>query len=212
MPAAASSSWPSSPCSPSGSSRCWRVLAGRSNGLELGLLRLLGGALCGLTLVVIASALTRLGLYADAYGFTATRLLAYAAVVWLGLVFVLVLVAGVRLRAAWLPRATVVAAADGGAHRAGAVNPEALMARACWPGWTRPSRSTTTTCRDCRPTRSTNSPAARVRAGPASGRLRDGPGRARALVRLEPRPRARPGRACSARGSGLSLAALRRRR
>ena len=38
--------------------------AGRWSRLELGLLRLLGGVLCGLTLVVVASALTRLNLYA----------------------------------------------------------------------------------------------------------------------------------------------------
>jgi hypothetical protein len=104
------------------------ALAGRTTRLELGLLRLLGGALAGLTLVVIASALTRLGLYADAYGFTIPRLLGYAGVVWLGLVFGLILAAGVRLRAPWLPRATAAAAV---AVLIGlvAVNPEAVMAR-----------------------------------------------------------------------------------
>jgi hypothetical protein len=104
------------------------ALAGRTSRLELGLLRLLGGALAALTLVVIASALTRLGLYADAYGFTIPRLLGYAGVVWLGLVFGLILAAGVQLRAPWLPRATVAAAA---AVLVGlvAVNPEAIMAR-----------------------------------------------------------------------------------
>ena len=96
--------------------------------LDLGLIRALGGVLCGLTLVIVASALKRLGLYADAYGFTWPRLLGFAGEVWLGLIFVLVLVAGVRLRAAWLPRATV-AAAVGVLFALVAVNPEALMAR-----------------------------------------------------------------------------------
>jgi len=77
--------------------------AGRADRLELGLLRLLGGVLCGLTLVVVASALTRLALYAGAYGLTPPRLLAFAAEVWLGLIVLLVLGAGVRLRAPWLP-------------------------------------------------------------------------------------------------------------
>ncbi len=102
--------------------------AGRSNPTELGLLRVLGGLLCVLTLVVVASALKRLGLYASAYGFNVPRLLGYAGVVWLGLVFALVIVAGVRLRATWLPRATV-AAAVGVLLGLAAINPEALMAR-----------------------------------------------------------------------------------
>ena len=62
------------------------------------------GALCLLTLAVLASALTRLGLYMDAYGFTRLRLSAQATILWLGGAFVLILVAR---GAAWLPRATV---------------------------------------------------------------------------------------------------------
>ncbi len=46
----------------------------------------LGGLLCLLTLVIVASALKRLGLYADAYGFTWPRLLGFAGELWLGLV------------------------------------------------------------------------------------------------------------------------------
>ncbi len=101
--------------------------AGRATPVELGLIRLLGGVLCGLTLVIVASALKRLTLYAEAYGFTVPRLLAYAGEAWLGIVFVLVLVAGVRLRAAWLPRATAAAAVAVLLGLA-AINPEALMA------------------------------------------------------------------------------------
>ena len=102
--------------------------AGRWSRLELGLLRLLGGVLCGLTLVVVASALTRLNLYAHAYGFTVPRLLAFAGQVWVGLVVLLVATAGVRLRAAWLPRA-VAAAAVAVLLGLVAVNPDAVIAR-----------------------------------------------------------------------------------
>jgi hypothetical protein len=69
--------------------------------------RLLLGALCALTLVVLASALTRLDLYVDAYGLTRLRAGAQLAILYLGAVFALVLIAGATRRARWLPRATV---------------------------------------------------------------------------------------------------------
>jgi signal transduction histidine kinase len=62
------------------------------------------GALCLITLVVVGSALHRMDLYQDAYGFTRLRLLVDAFEAWLGLVVVAVLVAGIRLRGWWLPR------------------------------------------------------------------------------------------------------------
>ncbi|BFU47915.1 DUF4153 domain-containing protein [Krasilnikovia sp. MM14-A1004] len=71
------------------------------------LIRVVLGALAGLTLVIVASALHRMDLYADTYGLTRLRVLVALCEVWLGVVFVLVLVAGVRLRAAWLPRVAV---------------------------------------------------------------------------------------------------------
>lgn len=71
-----------------------------------GLLRALLAALCVLTLVVIASALRRLELYEEAYGFTRLRLTADAILLWLGALFLLVLVAG-ALGRAWLGRAAV---------------------------------------------------------------------------------------------------------
>jgi hypothetical protein len=74
-------------------------------------LRVLLGALCGLTLVIVASALVRMHTYQEAYGFTRLRLLVSLAELCLGLVFLLVLAAGVRLRAAWLPRAVAATAA-----------------------------------------------------------------------------------------------------
>lgn len=70
-------------------------------------LRGLLGALTGLTLVIVASALTRMWVYQQAYGFTTLRVLVSACELWLALVYLMVLVAGVRLRGGWLPRAVV---------------------------------------------------------------------------------------------------------
>lgn len=74
-------------------------------------LRVALGALCALTLVVVASALHRMDLYQQAYGFTVLRVLVDAFELWLGLLVVVVLVAGVRLSGWWLPRAALVSAA-----------------------------------------------------------------------------------------------------
>ncbi|MCW2883035.1 MAG: histidine kinase [Sphaerisporangium sp.] len=86
------------------------VLAPR--GRERWLLAGLLGLLCGLTMVILTSALHRLGLYTDAYGLSRLRASVGAAIWWLGAVFALVLVAGgVRLArrgASWLPRTLVL--------------------------------------------------------------------------------------------------------
>ncbi|WP_433252990.1 DUF4153 domain-containing protein [Streptosporangium sp. CA-135522] len=84
-------------------------LAGRDRWLLAGLL----GLLCALTMVILVSALHRLDLYVDAYGFSRLRASVEAAIWWLGAVFALVLVAGaVRLtrrgNAGWFPRTLVV--------------------------------------------------------------------------------------------------------
>jgi signal transduction histidine kinase len=76
------------------------------------LLRSMLGALGAMTLVVVASALHKMATYQEAYGFTTLRLLVDAFEVWLGLVVVLVLVAGVRLRGGWLPRAALLSGAS----------------------------------------------------------------------------------------------------
>lgn len=102
--------------------------AGRESKRDRALLRGLGGALCGLTLVIVVSALQRMNLYADAYGFSPQRLLGYAFEAWLGLLFVLVIAAGWRLRGGWLPRA-VTGVAVLVLISVAAVDPEALMAR-----------------------------------------------------------------------------------
>ncbi|WP_240679490.1 MULTISPECIES: DUF4153 domain-containing protein [Nocardia] len=60
-----------------------------------------------LALVIVASALGRMWTYQQAYGFTVLRLLVEACELWLGLVYVLVLLAVVRLRRSWLPRAVL---------------------------------------------------------------------------------------------------------
>ncbi|MDQ3630089.1 MAG: DUF4173 domain-containing protein, partial [Actinomycetota bacterium] len=76
--------------------------------------RVLLGALCLLTLVVIAGAHHRLGLVEGAYGFTPTRFAGHAVVFWLAALFVLVLGAGANRRiAAAAPR--IVAPATLGA-------------------------------------------------------------------------------------------------
>lgn len=70
------------------------------------------GLLCAWTLVVLASALHRLGLYVDVYGWSRLRAEVEATIWWLAAVFALVLIAGgIRLfrkgSANWLPRAVV---------------------------------------------------------------------------------------------------------
>jgi hypothetical protein len=92
------------------------------------LIRLMGGLLCLLTMVIVTSALRRMLLYVDAYGFTWLRLLSFTGEVFLGLVFLLLIIAGIRLRGAWLPRATA-AVGVGVLLALVAINPEALMAR-----------------------------------------------------------------------------------
>jgi hypothetical protein len=75
------------------------------------LLRVLLGALSVMALVVVASAMHRMSLYEEAFGFTRLRIVVQAIEIGLGAVFVLVLVAGVRMSGGWLPRATVAVAA-----------------------------------------------------------------------------------------------------
>jgi len=85
------------------------------------------GLLCLLTLVVVASALYRMGLYEQAYGLTRLRLLVALFEGWLGLVVLAVLAAGVRWRGAWLPRFAVLSGA-GALLVLAALNPDARIA------------------------------------------------------------------------------------
>ncbi|WP_035770076.1 DUF4153 domain-containing protein [Arthrobacter castelli] len=92
------------------------------------LLRIVLGILCALTLVVVASALFRMAVYQQAYGFTVLRVLVDAFEVWLGILVLLVMVAGIRLSGWWLAR---VALASGAVLllAIGLANPEAWVAQ-----------------------------------------------------------------------------------
>ncbi|MFC8533505.1 DUF4153 domain-containing protein [Streptomyces sp. NPDC057249] len=90
------------------------------------LVRSVLGTLCFLTLVVVASALRRMDLYVDAYGLTRLRISVAAVELWLGVILVLIMAAGVfgpRL----LPRA-VAASAAVGVLAFGLVSPDGLIA------------------------------------------------------------------------------------
>ncbi|HEX2772531.1 MAG TPA: DUF4173 domain-containing protein, partial [Micromonosporaceae bacterium] len=102
----------------------WAPRAARADRV---LIRVLLGALSLLSLVVVGSALFRMNVYQQAYGFTRLRILVSTAEMWLGLLFVLVLAAGVRLRAAWLPR-LVVASAVLALLGLAALNPDRFIA------------------------------------------------------------------------------------
>lgn len=88
------------------------ALLRRESRADRWLLAVLLGLLCAFTLVILASALHRLGLYTDAYGLSRLRASVEATIWWLGAVFVLVLAAGaVRLSGAgtsWFFRALVL--------------------------------------------------------------------------------------------------------
>lgn len=73
------------------------------------LIRVILGALALLSLVIVGSALHRMNLYADTYGLTRLRLLVPLCEAWLGVVYLLILGAGIRLKAPWLPNAIVAA-------------------------------------------------------------------------------------------------------
>ncbi|TQS44890.1 DUF4173 domain-containing protein [Cryptosporangium phraense] len=86
-------------------------VAARETGGDRTALRALLGLLCLLAVLVVASALRRMWLYEDAYGFTRLRVLVQAVELWLGVVFALIAAAGVRIEAPWLPRAVLATGA-----------------------------------------------------------------------------------------------------
>ena len=79
-------------------------------------------------MVVVASALYRMSVYQDAYGFTRLRLLVDVFEGWLGLLVLATMAGGVALRARWLPRFGLI---TGVALLLGlaALNPDAWIAR-----------------------------------------------------------------------------------
>ncbi|MFW5468561.1 DUF4153 domain-containing protein [Knoellia sp. CPCC 206435] len=67
--------------------------------------------LCVLTLAVVASALYRMSLYQEAYGYTTLRVFVDGFELWLGLLLVLMVVAVLRGSGRWLPRAALLSGA-----------------------------------------------------------------------------------------------------
>jgi hypothetical protein len=89
--------------------------------------RVLLGLLCTLSLVIVASAVHRMSLYESEFGFTRLLLGVMATELWLGVVFVLLLGAGIRFSGRWLPRAVLASAAIGLLGFA-ALNPDGYIA------------------------------------------------------------------------------------
>ncbi|MFF0393683.1 DUF4153 domain-containing protein [Kitasatospora sp. NPDC004615] len=85
--------------------------APRSSAGDRLLVKVMLGLLCALTLVVVGTALVRMSLYMDAFGLTRLRVNVAAMEIWLGLVFLMVLVGSVLSSRRWLPRAVVLSAA-----------------------------------------------------------------------------------------------------
>ncbi|MGW7226063.1 DUF4153 domain-containing protein [Streptomyces cyaneofuscatus] len=100
--------------------------APRGGSRDRTLVRAVLGTLCVLTLVVVASALRRMDLYVAEYGLTRLRISVAAMELWLGVVFVLILAAGV-FGARFLPRAIAVSAAAA-VLAFGAISPDAVVA------------------------------------------------------------------------------------
>ncbi|GAA1609615.1 DUF4173 domain-containing protein [Saccharothrix algeriensis] len=91
------------------------------------LLRSLLGALVLLSMVIVGSAVWRMWLYQNTYGWTRERLFFGSVELYLGGVFVLIALAGWKLRAGWFPRAAVAGFA-GLLLFLGAANPEHFIA------------------------------------------------------------------------------------
>lgn len=90
----------------------------------------LAEAATALTVVIVAVAVVRLGLYEDAFGLTVLRLFSKVFAVWIGVVFVLLAadLAGFGGRRAWLPPAAVAAGLVA-LLALNVANPEALVVR-----------------------------------------------------------------------------------
>ncbi|WP_051807062.1 DUF4173 domain-containing protein [Streptomyces sp. NRRL F-2664] len=100
--------------------------APRSGAGDRRLVRIVLGTLCAMTLVVVAAALRRMDFYVDAYGLTRLRVSVAAMELWLGLVIVLIMAAGV-FGARWLPRA-VAGSAAAAVLAFGLLSPDGMVA------------------------------------------------------------------------------------
>lgn len=85
------------------------------------------GLLCAQTIVVVISALYRMHVYQEAYGFTRLRLLVDVFEGWLGVLVLAVVAAGIALRAGWLARFALLTGAAALLGLA-AINPDAWIA------------------------------------------------------------------------------------
>jgi hypothetical protein len=100
--------------------------APRDGAKDRTLVRAVLGTLCAMTLVVVASAMRRMDMYVEAYGLTRLRISVVAVELWLGVIIVLIMAAGVW-GARWLPRA-VAASAAAGVLAFGLLSPDAMIA------------------------------------------------------------------------------------
>jgi hypothetical protein len=78
--------------------------ASRETNTDRLVLRVLLGLLCALSAVIVASALSRMYTYQEAYSFTGERIFVMAFELLLGVTFLLVMGAGIRWRGDWVPR------------------------------------------------------------------------------------------------------------
>jgi hypothetical protein len=102
-------------------------VAARTSAADRRVLRVLVGILCATSVVVVVSAIHRMWLYQEAYGFSVQRLMVITIELWLGAVFLLVAAAGVRMTGRWLPQA-VLAAGVLALLGLAALNPERVIA------------------------------------------------------------------------------------
>ncbi|WP_127500380.1 DUF4153 domain-containing protein [Actinoplanes solisilvae] len=79
----------------------------RETAAERLLLRVLLGLLCALSVVVVASALSRMWEYQRVYSFTGERIFVMASEMLLGLIFVMIAAAGIKWQGRWIPASTV---------------------------------------------------------------------------------------------------------
>ncbi len=101
--------------------------AAQESAVDRAWLRILLCAIAVLTLIIVASALGRMWTYQQAYGFTVMRVLVEVCELWLGLVYLLMIVAVLRLDGTWLPRAAIGTAMST-LFALAVLNPEGLVA------------------------------------------------------------------------------------
>ncbi|MEU4218235.1 DUF4153 domain-containing protein [Actinoplanes sp. NPDC026623] len=81
--------------------------ARRDRQIERVALRVLLGLLCGLSVIIVVSALSRMWEYQRVYSFTGERIFVMSSEMLLGVIFILIAAAGIRWQGRWIPRATV---------------------------------------------------------------------------------------------------------